>query len=99
MSDKESDKEPEIDPIEIEINLLNELVEDNIILVIHRNGMSILINEDEEDRSEEQMKLFSRLYVAAHPSFVLRFFLILEIGMLFVWETLADLYESKIKKS
>lgn len=93
-----SDKEPEIDPIEIEINLLNELIEDNIIIVIHRNGMSIMMNEDKEDRTQEQMKLFSRLYVASNPSFVLRFFLILEVFLLLVWETLADLYESKIKK-
>ena len=93
-----SDKEPEIDPIEIEINLLNELIEDNIIIVIHRNGMSIMMNEDKEDRTQDQMKLFSRLYVAANPSFVLRFFLILELGMLFVWESLEDFYTRYIKK-
>ena len=93
-----SDKEPEIDPIEIEVNLLHELIEDNIIIIIHRNGMSIMMNEDEEDRTEEQMRLFSRLYVAANPSFVLRFFLILEVFLLLVWETLSDFYDSKIKK-
>ena len=93
-----SDKEPEIDPIEIEINLLNELIEDNIIIVIHRNGMSIMMNEDKEERTQEQMRLFSRLYVASNPSFVLRFFLILEVGMLFISEYLEDFYNSKIKK-
>ncbi len=93
-----SDKEPEIDPIEIEINLLNELIEDNIIIVIHRNGMSIMMNEDKEERTQEQMRLFSRLYVASNPSFVLRFFLILEVFLLLVWETLSDFYETKIKK-
>ena len=93
-----TDKEPEIDPIEIEVNLLQELIEDNIIIVIHRNGMSIIMDEDEEDRTEEQLRLFSRLYVAANPSFVLRFFLILEVFLLLVWETLAHIYESKIKK-
>jgi hypothetical protein len=93
-----SDKEPEIDPIEIEINLLNELIEDNIIIVIHRNGMSIMMNEDKEERTQEQMRLFSRLYVASNPSFVLRFFLILEVGMLLISEYLEDFYNSKIKK-
>jgi hypothetical protein len=93
-----SDKEPEIDPIEIEINLLHELIEDNIIIVIHKNGMSIMMDEDEEDRTEEQMRLFSYLYVAANPSFVLRFFLILEVFLLLTWETLAHFYETKIKK-
>lgn len=93
-----TDKEPEIDPIEIEVNLLHDLIEDNIIIVIHRNGMSIIMNEDEEDRTEEQMRMFSRLYVASNPSFVLRFFLTLEVVLLLVWETLAHFYESKIKK-
>ena len=93
-----TDKEPEIDPIEIEVNLLHELIEANILIVIHRNGMSIMMNEDEEDRTEEQMRLFSRLYVAANPSFVLRFFLILEVFLLLTWETLAYFYEPKIKK-
>jgi hypothetical protein len=92
MSDKESD------PIEIEINLLKDLVEDNIIIVIHRNGMSIMMNDDEEDRSDEQLKLFSRLYVASNPSFVLRLFLILEVNMLLAWDYLEDLYKSIVNK-
>jgi hypothetical protein len=91
-----SDKEP--DPIEIEINLLKDLVEDNIIIVIHRNGMSIMMNDDEEDRSDEQLKLFSRLYVASNPSFVLRLFLILEVNMLLAWDYLEDLYKSIVNK-
>lgn len=91
-----SDKEP--DPIEIEINLLKDLVEDNIIIVIHRNGMSIMINDDEEDRSDEQLKLFSRLNVASNPSFVLRLFLILEVNMLLAWDYLEDLYKSIVNK-
>lgn len=90
MSDKETEQ--------IEINLLQELIEDNIIIVIHRNGMSIMMNDDEEDRSDEQLRLFSRLYVAANPSFVLRLFLILEVSMLLAWDYLEDLYNSIIKK-
>ncbi len=78
----------EIDPVEIELNLLNELIEDNIIIVIHRNGMSIMMNDDEENRSEDQMRLFSRLYVASNPSFVLRTFLIIEVFLILVWDTL-----------
>ena len=91
-----SDKEP--DPIEIEINLLKDLVEYNIIIVIHRNGMSIMMNDDEEDRSDEQLKLFSSLYVASNPSFVLRLFLILEVNMLLAWDYLEDLYKSIVNK-
>ncbi len=78
----------EIDPVEIELNLLNELIEDNIIIVIHRNGMSIMMNDDEENRSEDQMRLFSRLCVASNPSFVLRTFLIIEVFLILVWDTL-----------
>lgn len=99
QSMNEDSKPPEeIDPIEVEINLIQELIEDNIIIVIHRNGMSIMMNDDEEDRSDEQLRLFSRLYVASNPSFVLRSFLILEVYMLLAWDYLEDFYKSIVKK-
>ena len=88
---------PEIDPIEIEINLINELIENNIVIIIHQNGMSIMMNDDVDNRSNEQMKLFSRLYVASNPSFVLRFFLLLEVTLLLVWESMEDLYHRWMK--
>ena len=95
----EDSKPPEeIDPIEIEVNLINELIGENIIVVLHQNGMTIMMDEDIEDRTTEQMKMFSRLYVAANPSFVLRIFLIIEVFFLLVWDTLEDFYNSKIKK-
>mgnify|MGYP001334927770 CR=1 FL=1 len=95
----EDSKPPEeIDPIEVEVNLIQDLIGDNIIVVIHQNGMTIMMDEDIEDRTDEQMKMFSRLYVAAKPSFVLRFFLILEVGILLAWEYLEDLYKSLVKK-
>ena len=95
----EDSKPPEeIDPIEAEINLIQELIGENIIVVLHQNGMTIMMDEDIEDRADEQLKMFSRLYVAANPSFVLRFFLVLEVGMLLAWEYLEDLYNSIIKK-
>ena len=95
MSDDNNAPE-EIDPIEIEINLINELIENNIVIIIHQNGMSIMMNDD-DNRSNEQMKLFSRLYVASNPSFVLRFFLLLEVTLLLVWESIEDLYHRWVK--
>lgn len=97
MSDME--EQEEIDPIKIEVELLQELIEDNIIIVIHRNGVSIMMDEDQEERTVEQMRLFSRLYVASRPSFVLRFFLIAEVFLLLVWETLEDIFRSMFNKS
>jgi hypothetical protein len=88
----------EIDPIETEINLINELIGENIIIVLHQNGMTIMMDEDIEYRAEEQLKMFSRLYVAANPSFVLRLFLMLEVGMLFAWEYLEDFFNKYIKR-
>tara|TARA_B100000073_G_C23436938_1_gene453710 strand:- start:72 stop:362 length:291 start_codon:yes stop_codon:yes gene_type:complete len=96
MSDNNNAPE-EIDPIEIEVNLINELIEDNIVIIIHQNGMSIMMNDDVDNRSNEQMKLFSRLYVASKPSFVLRLFLILEVTLLLVWESMEDLYHRWMK--
>ena len=91
-------QEPEIDKTEIEINIISELIGDNIILIIHQNGVSIMMDEEVENRSEEQLKYFSRLYVVAtNPSFVLRFFLIIEVWLLLLWEKLEDFYTS-IKK-
>ena len=83
---------------EVEVELLQELIGENIVIVIHQNGMTILMDEDIEDRSDEQLKMFGRLYVAAKPSFVLRFFLILAVGILLAWEYLEDLYKSLVKK-
>ena len=95
----EDSKSPEeIDPIEVEINLINDLIGENIIVVLHQNGMTVMMDEDIEDRTNEQMRMFSRLYVAANPSFVLRFFLMLEVGMLLVWEYLEDFYTKYIKR-
>ena len=95
----EDSKPPEeIDPIEVEINLINELIGENIIVVLHQNGMTVMMDEDIEDRTNEQMRMFSRLYVAANPSFVLRFFLMIEVGMLLVWEYLEDFYTKYIKR-
>ena len=79
---------------EVEVELLQELIGENIVIVIHQNGMTILMDEDIEDRSDEQLKMFGRLYVAAKPSFVLRFFLMLEVWLLLVGETLEDFYNS-----
>tara|TARA_A100001388_G_C28547839_1_gene393415 strand:+ start:364 stop:675 length:312 start_codon:yes stop_codon:yes gene_type:complete len=99
QSMSEDSKPPEdIDPIEIEINLIQELIGENIIVVLHQNGMTVMMDDDIEDRTDEQMKMFSRLYVAANPSFVLRFFLMIEVGMLLVWEYLEDFYKSIVKK-
>ena len=95
----EDSKSPEeIDPIEVEINLINDLIGENIIVVLHQNGMTVMMDEDIEDRTNEQMRMFSRLYVAANPSFVLRFFLMIEVGMLLVWEYLEDFYTKYIKR-
>ena len=95
----EDSKSPEeIDPIEVEINLINDLIGENIIVVLHQNGMTVMMDEDIEDRTNEQMRMFSRLYVAANPSFVLRFFLMLEVGMLVVWNYLEDFYKDYIKR-
>ena len=95
---KESKPPESINPIEIEINSINELIGENIILIIHQNGISIMMDETIEDRSDEQIKHFSRMYVATNPSFVLRFFLVLEIWLLLIWESLEEFYASIFKK-
>ena len=95
----EDSKPPEqIDPIEIEVNLLQELIGENIIVVLHQNGMTVMMDEDVEVRTDEQLRMLSRIYVAANPSFVLRLFLILEVSMLLAWEYLEDFYKSIFKK-
>jgi hypothetical protein len=91
-------EEPEVDPIEVEMGLIQELIGENIVIVLHQNGMTIMMDEGIEYRSDEQLKMFSRLYVAANPSFVLRLFLIMEVWLLLVWETLEDFYNSRFNK-
>lgn len=96
----EDSQPPEpIDPIEIELNLIQELVGDNIVLIIHKNGMTIMMDEDIEERTEEQTTMFSRIYVATRPSIVLTIFLTIEIWMLFISDFLESMYEKYIKKS
>ncbi len=97
--EKESNPPEQIDPVEVELNLLQELIGENIIIILHQNGMSIMMDEDLEERSQEQMKLFTRMYVASKPSFVLRIVLIIEALMLLFWETCEDLVENYFKKS
>ena len=95
----EDSKPPEqIDPVEIEVNLLQELIGENIIVVLHQNGMTVMMDEDVEVRTDEQLRLLSRIYVAANPSFVLRLFLILEVSMLLAWEYMEDFYNAHIKR-
>ena len=95
----EDSKPPEeIDPIEVEINLIHELIGENIIVILHQNGMTVMMDEDIEDRTDDQLKMFSRLYVAANPSFVLRLFLVLEVSMLLAWEYLEDFFKKYIKR-
>ena len=96
---KQESKPPEeIDTIEIELNVINELIGDNIIVIIHQNGTSIMMDDTIEDRTEEQLKQFYRIYVATKPSFVLQFFLILEIWMTIIWESLENFYASIFNK-
>tara|TARA_B100001287_G_scaffold268660_1_gene265199 strand:+ start:410 stop:703 length:294 start_codon:yes stop_codon:yes gene_type:complete len=95
----EDSKPPEeIDPVEIEVNVIQELIGNNIIIVLHQNGMSVMMDEDIDDREDEQLKMFSRMYVAANPSFVLRLFLIIEVSMLVAWEYLEYFYKTHIKR-
>ena len=77
----------------VEVDLINDLIRENILIIVHKNGVSIMMDEDIECREDEQMKMFSRLYVALNPSFVLRFFLILEVWLLLIWESIEDLYK------
>jgi hypothetical protein len=73
------ENQEEIDPTAIEVNLINELVGENILIIIHQNGVSIMMDDMIEERTDEQMAMFSRLYVASRPSLVLRFVLALEV--------------------
>lgn len=93
-----SKEPPSIDPVEVELNLLNEIVGDNIVIIIHENGMSIMMDESLEERTDEQMKMFSRMYVAARPSFVLRVFLMVEIFLLLLMEETTAFFKSLLKK-
>lgn len=97
--ERKMEKEPpEIDPIEIELNLLKELVGENIVVIIHKNGMTVMMDEDLENRTHSQMSLFSRMYVASQPSFVLRAVLIMEIFFLTMMEELEDFFKRLLKK-
>jgi len=85
------------DQTEPDSNLIEELIGDNIIFILHENGVTIMMDEELEDRSIEQMKMFSRLFVATRPSFVLRFFLFLEV-ILFTISDYIEYYWSKLIK-
>jgi hypothetical protein len=87
----------EIDPLEIETSFIQELVGENIVLIIHDKGITILMDEEIE-HEPEQIKKLSHIYVAIQPSFVLHFFLSLEAYMLYAWEKLEDMYNENFKK-
>jgi hypothetical protein len=88
----ESKPPEQIDPIEIEINLIQELIGENIIIILHKNGMSVMMDEEIEEREIEQVKMLSRIYAVTDPSFVLQLILMLEIWMLHIWADLEDWY-------
>ena len=92
------DSPEDVNPIEIELNFLSELIGENIIIFVHQNGITIMMDEDLEERSKDQMKLFSRLYVASKPSFVLNFFLTIELFMLLISDYLEDKFKKYFKK-
>ena len=93
-----SDKSKEIDPIEIEINLIHELVGENIIIVVHKNGMSIMMDESIEDRPDEKLAMFSRMYIASRPSLILRLVLNVEMFFLLLAENIQYYFEKWFKK-
>jgi hypothetical protein len=92
------DSKPPKETDSIELGLIQELIQDNIVIILHRNGMTVMMDEDKEERTKPQMEMFARLYVAAQPSFVLRFFLVFEIWMLRTWDTCVDFFESVFKR-
>jgi hypothetical protein len=82
-----------IDQSKIEVEFLNELIGDNIIIIIHQNGITIMMDEGLEERSVEQMKTFTRMYMVTEPSFVLTVFLYIEMGMWHLWFWLERLFK------
>jgi hypothetical protein len=82
-----------IDQSKIEVEFLNELIGDNIIIIIHQNGITIMMDEGLEERSVEQMKTFTRMYMVTEPSFVLTLFLYIEMGMWHLWFWLERLFK------
>jgi len=85
------------EPDQTDSNLIEELLGANILFILHENGVTIMMDEELEDRSIEQMKMFSRLFVATRPSFVLRFFLFLEV-IFFTISDYIEYYWSKLIK-
>lgn len=78
------------DPSELEI--VQELMKENIIFIIHDEGVTILMDDEKTDRTTYQLKTFSRLYVASSPSLPLRFFLFLEMLLVMLGDTLERLF-------
>lgn len=91
MNDKESE--------EIDENLVQDLVGENIVIIIHETGITILMDEDYEDRSVEQMTTFNRMYMCHEPSYVLRFFLFIESLMLLLESMVNRVWDRLTKKS
>ena len=42
------DSPEDVNPIEIELNFLSELIGENIIIFVHQNGITIMMDEDLE---------------------------------------------------
>tara|TARA_B100000902_G_C26835722_1_gene680917 strand:- start:15 stop:281 length:267 start_codon:yes stop_codon:yes gene_type:complete len=63
--------------------------ETDIVIILHADGETTFIFNEEEKASPEQMKVFMRFFICLDPSFVLKVFLLLE--------GLFELIEAKVK--
>lgn len=82
MSENESEPEDQESPLE------------QIVLVIEEDGNLVMILDADHDYTEEQMKMFSRIYLLKNPSFVLFAVILVELWIHEATAILEEKWES-----
>jgi len=52
--------------------------EEDIVIIVHKDGDTTFIFSEDHEASVEQMKLFTRIYLCVDPSFMMLIFLYFE---------------------
>jgi hypothetical protein len=73
-----------MDPIEPE--LLDELLQGNVVVVVHEDGdVSVLMNEKKVAQNPKQLEMSMRMMLCSDPSFMLKSVLLIEGFFHYLW--------------